>query len=372
MDAQFASGALTGGALHALEDAYTNLLNEATATSYPSQLNVLAQSLHDAVNAPARARRRPVRHRGRHLLRLHRRRPARPVRPAGSRCRAAILADPTKIAAGAAGQGPGSATNANAMVALQNAITTGGTTFLDYYNGLQSGLGTATQSTARSLDAQQIVVGGLSDRRVAASGVSLDEEMTNMIKFQHAYARRLARAQRDGREPRPPDQRHRQGRPVIRTTNNQSAVARARRPPARLGEPAGDAAQALDRQGDQPGRGRPGRRRPRDVPALQVSDVQQYQKNINEALGLQDASESAMSSVADIMKRAKELVVQAGNGTLDQTGLNNIAAEIKQLVEAGARVDERHLRRPLPVQRHGHADAAVPEPRASPTPATTT
>ncbi len=66
----------------------------------------------------------------------------------------------------------------------------------------------------------------------------------------------------------------------------------------------------------------------------QVSDVQQYQKNINEALGFQDASESAMSAVQDIMKRAKELVVQAGNGTLDQTGLNNIAAEIKQLVEA--------------------------------------
>lgn len=66
----------------------------------------------------------------------------------------------------------------------------------------------------------------------------------------------------------------------------------------------------------------------------QISDVQQYQKNINEALGFQDASESAMSSVQDIMKRAKELVVQAGNGTLDQTGLNNIAAEIKQLVEA--------------------------------------
>jgi flagellar hook-associated protein 3 FlgL len=66
----------------------------------------------------------------------------------------------------------------------------------------------------------------------------------------------------------------------------------------------------------------------------EVSDVQQYQKNINEALGFQDASESAMSSVQDIMKRAKELVVQAGNGALDQSGLNNIAAEIKQLVEA--------------------------------------
>lgn len=66
----------------------------------------------------------------------------------------------------------------------------------------------------------------------------------------------------------------------------------------------------------------------------QVSDVRQYQKNINEALGFQDASESSMSAVQDIMKRAKELVVQAGNGTLDQSGLNNIAAEIKQLVEA--------------------------------------
>jgi flagellar hook-associated protein 1 FlgK len=187
IDAQFASGALTGGALHALSDAYTNLLNEANATSYPSQLNTLAQSLHDAINAQ-------------HVLGADLSGTAgglffdmtSPAGPPGAAGRitmsAAILANPATIAAGASGEGPGSATNANAMIALQNAITTGGTTFLDYYNGLQSGLGTATQSTARSLDAQQIVVGGLSDRRVAASGVSLDEEMTNMIKFQHAYA----------------------------------------------------------------------------------------------------------------------------------------------------------------------------------------
>jgi flagellar hook-associated protein 1 FlgK len=183
IDAQFASGALTGGALHAPSDAYANLLNAAN----PSQLNTLAQSLHDAINAQ-------------HVLGADLSGTAgglffdmtSPAGPPGAAGRitmsAAILANPATIAAGASGEGPGSATNANAMIALQNAITTGGTTFLDYYNGLQSGLGTATQSTARSLDAQQIVVGGLSDRRVAASGVSLDEEMTNMIKFQHAYA----------------------------------------------------------------------------------------------------------------------------------------------------------------------------------------
>lgn len=187
IDAQFTSGALTGGALHALEDAYTNQLNEGNATSYPSQLNLLAQSLHDAVNAQHALGSDLAGTAGGLYFDF-----SSPTGPPGAAGRmimsAAILADPTTIAAGATGQGPGSATNANAMVALQNAITTGGTTFLDYYNGLQSGLGTATQSTARSLDAQQIVVSGLSDRRVAASGVSLDEEMTNMIKFQHAYA----------------------------------------------------------------------------------------------------------------------------------------------------------------------------------------
>jgi flagellar hook-associated protein 1 FlgK len=187
IDAQFASGALTGGALHGLEDAYQNLLNETSATSYPAQLNTLAQSLHDAVNTQ-------------HALGADLTGTAgglffdftSPTGPPGAAGRltmaAGILANPATIAAGATGQGPGSSTNANAMVALQDAITTGGTTFLDYYNGLQSGLGTATQSTARSQDAQQIIVSGLSDRRNAASGVSLDEEMTNMIKFQHAYA----------------------------------------------------------------------------------------------------------------------------------------------------------------------------------------
>jgi flagellar hook-associated protein 1 FlgK len=187
IDAQFASGALSGGALQGLEDAYQNFLNEASATSYPSQLNTLAQALHDAINTQ-------------HALGVDLAGNAGGIffdfssatGPPGAAGRimmsAAIMANPATIAAGASGQGPGSSTNANAMVALQDAITTGGTTFLDYYNGLQSGLGTATQSTARSQDAQQIIVSGLSDRRNAASGVSLDEEMTNMIKFQHAYA----------------------------------------------------------------------------------------------------------------------------------------------------------------------------------------
>ena len=245
----------------------------------------------------------------------------------------AILADPATIAAGATGQGPGSATNANAMVALQDAITTGGTTFLDYYYGLQSGLGTATQSTARSqtpADHRQRPVRPAH----AASGVSLDEEMTNMIKFQHAYAaaarvltamdenldRLINRPAGSGCDPR--------------RRINQAAthvLADLQRVSASL--PA-DPEQAVERQEiqqaeDDPfGAGRALFLRTRSATSSSTSGTSTRRS------GFQDASESAMSSVQDIMQRARELVVQAGNGSLDQTGLNNIAAEIEQLVEA--------------------------------------
>ncbi len=187
LDAQFASATLTGGQLHGLLEAHGNMLNEANPASYISQLNLLAQSLHDAVNAQ-------------HALGIDLSGTAggvffdmsAPAGPPGAATRlrmsAALLATPNLIAAGGAGQGPGSATNANAMIALQDALTTGGATFRNYYNGLQSGLGATTQSTQRSLEAQGIIVGGLADRRSSTSDVSLDEEMTSMIRFQHAYA----------------------------------------------------------------------------------------------------------------------------------------------------------------------------------------
>ncbi len=66
----------------------------------------------------------------------------------------------------------------------------------------------------------------------------------------------------------------------------------------------------------------------------QLEDLRQFDRNIDEAQGWMAASELSMSAVQDMMKRAKELVVQAANGTIDQSGLNNIAAEITQLIGA--------------------------------------
>ena len=45
-----------------------------------------------------------------------------------------------------------------------------------------------SQDAERTVDATGIVVSTLESRRSEVSGVSLDEEMTNMLRFQHAYS----------------------------------------------------------------------------------------------------------------------------------------------------------------------------------------
>ena len=100
------------------------------------------------------------------------------------------LADPQKVAAAAAQTGlPYDNTNALAMTALQNKsmTTLGGTTANTYYNTLASTVGSNAQTNKQSLSAQEAVQNQLDNLRGQTSGVSTDEELTNMIKFQRAY-----------------------------------------------------------------------------------------------------------------------------------------------------------------------------------------
>jgi len=62
-----------------------------------------------------------------------------------------------------------------------------GPTFDDYYGSLISRLGIDSQEAQRMMDSQQYMVSQLDYRRQEISGVSLDEEMTKMIIYQHAY-----------------------------------------------------------------------------------------------------------------------------------------------------------------------------------------
>ncbi len=57
----------------------------------------------------------------------------------------------------------------------------------DYMKSLISTLGIDSQQSTQIIEIQENVTQQIENRRVSVSGVSLDEEMANMIKYQHAY-----------------------------------------------------------------------------------------------------------------------------------------------------------------------------------------
>jgi flagellar hook-associated protein FlgK len=60
-------------------------------------------------------------------------------------------------------------------------------TLEDYYHTLVSSIGIKSESIMRGKEFSQSILDKLTEVRNSISGVSLDEEMTNLIKFQHAY-----------------------------------------------------------------------------------------------------------------------------------------------------------------------------------------
>ncbi|SFJ77872.1 flagellar hook-associated protein 1 FlgK [Desulfomicrobium apsheronum] len=96
---------------------------------------------------------------------------------------------------GAGEMNEGDNTTSAALAALQNkAVTTRtvseGTTrqtLGEYYSTLVAKAGSDTQSSKFNYEYQQALANDLRSRQESVSGVNLDEEMTNLIKFQHAY-----------------------------------------------------------------------------------------------------------------------------------------------------------------------------------------
>ena len=99
-----------------------------------------------------------------------------------------IINDPNLVAAASA-TAHGDNTNALAIADLQNTpmVALGTTTFDDYYNSIVNNVGTDVKEASSNHEHQLSMMNHLDDYRESVSGVSLDEEMVNMIKFQHAY-----------------------------------------------------------------------------------------------------------------------------------------------------------------------------------------
>lgn len=62
-----------------------------------------------------------------------------------------------------------------------------------------------------------------------------------------------------------------------------------------------------------------------------VAKVEQYQKNISDAKSWLDATDVALGKIGDVMQKARELMVQASNGTNTPEETQKIGLELKQL-----------------------------------------
>ncbi|MEW9093530.1 MAG: flagellar hook-associated protein FlgK [Clostridiaceae bacterium] len=65
--------------------------------------------------------------------------------------------------------------------------STGGMKTDNYFKNIVNTLGVQAQESKRMVEGQYSVLMSFQESRYSVSGVSLDEEMTNMIQFQHAY-----------------------------------------------------------------------------------------------------------------------------------------------------------------------------------------
>jgi len=100
-----------------------------------------------------------------------------------------ILNDVRRIAAAETSSGvPGDNRNALKLADLRYAhLSALNGTLDDYYGALISRIGIDSQEAQRMAEAQEYMVSQLDERRKEISSVSLDEEMTKMIMYQHAY-----------------------------------------------------------------------------------------------------------------------------------------------------------------------------------------
>lgn len=102
---------------------------------------------------------------------------------------AAVAADVGRIAAASTAGAPGDGTQAAAIAELaqQTLMSAGSASFDEFYTSLVSAVGNDVSTASTNRTYQETMVNHLTDYRESVSGVNLDEEMINLVKFQHAY-----------------------------------------------------------------------------------------------------------------------------------------------------------------------------------------
>jgi flagellar hook-associated protein 1 len=96
------------------------------------------------------------------------------------------ISDPALVAASSDGT-PGSNGNLAVLSAVHDQAVVAGQKPLEFYSNLVFKVGSDTANASADLDASELIVRQLGDQRAAISGVSLDEEASNIVRYQTAY-----------------------------------------------------------------------------------------------------------------------------------------------------------------------------------------
>ena len=159
-------------------------VRDQTIPSYLADLDNLAAQLRNSVNTVHRAGFDLAGAPGGDLFRPF-------VAPPGSNAGTAnsfavALSDPTKLAASLDGT-PGNNGNLAALADIRNQTIVNGQSPVDFYANFVFRIGNDVSDASAQQEAGDLVLQQLQNQRGAISGVSLDEEAANLIRYQRAF-----------------------------------------------------------------------------------------------------------------------------------------------------------------------------------------
>ncbi len=97
-----------------------------------------------------------------------------------------LITDSSKIAASSDGS-PGSNGNLTQLLAVQNQAVAGGQSPTNFYADMVFRVGSDVANASAERDASDLILRQLEDQRSSISGVSMDEEAANLIRYERAY-----------------------------------------------------------------------------------------------------------------------------------------------------------------------------------------
>jgi flagellar hook-associated protein 1 FlgK len=100
----------------------------------------------------------------------------------------AVLGDPRAIATGVSGDpGDGGLALSISQLRSTNVAALGGRTFSQFYGDFVSGVGLDVSFSNSQVETSQAILRQIDEQVQSVSGVSLDDEMANMLRFQRSY-----------------------------------------------------------------------------------------------------------------------------------------------------------------------------------------